>query len=85
MDIHRERTHNHDTIRQWIERHGGRPAFDTRKHALAVDLADGDEALEEAAWNEFFRTLDRENLDFEYRPDAPYGNARDSYGFTERK
>jgi len=69
------KTTDHDTIRKWIEKRGGRPArvkdtAGTKKDSagvLRVDFAEPDEELEQIPWEEFFRTFDKQQLAFLYQ------------------
>ena len=66
-------THDHDEIRQWVEKRGGHPATvkDTEEdgeHAgiLRIAFNDGDK-LEAIDWDEFFAKFDEADLDFLYQ------------------
>ncbi|MBX6323261.1 MAG: hypothetical protein IRY94_15660 [Rhodospirillaceae bacterium] len=83
-------TTDHDTIRNWAEAHGGRPAAVRRTHQ------DGDvgiirimfpesgysehEALEEISWDEFFKEFDAHRLALLYEQDGMFSKlvSRDS-------
>jgi hypothetical protein len=72
-------TTDHDTIREWAEKRGGRPArvaetAPGRSGAqrgsgglLRIDFAEKDEELEEISWEDFFKTFDRNKLAFLYQ------------------
>jgi len=68
-----ETTRDHDTIRKWAERRGGRPATvratedDGHAGILRIDFDPKEEALEEIEWNEFFRKFDEADLAFLYQ------------------
>jgi hypothetical protein len=68
-----ETTRDHDTIRKWAERRGGRPATvrateeDGHAGILRIDFDPKEEALEEVEWNEFFRKFDEADLAFLYQ------------------
>ncbi len=68
----RKRTHNHDKIRRWVESRGGTPAvvertWDGHRGELSIDFGSGDAELAEISWDDFFRILDEQSLDFEYQ------------------
>jgi len=74
----RQTTTDHDTIRQWVESHGGIPS-------LVLNTLSGDEAgvlyidfpgwvkkdVSETTWETFFKKFDRENVAFSYEDAAP--------------
>jgi hypothetical protein len=72
-------TTDHDVIRKWVEKRGGRPARvaetapaksgGQRGSAgiLRIDFAEPDEALEQISWDEFFRTFEQRKLAFLYQ------------------
>jgi hypothetical protein len=70
-----QRTTDHQAIRKWIEKRGGRPArvketAHTKKGSagiLRVDFAEPDESLEQISWEEFFGTFDKQKLAFLYQ------------------
>lgn len=76
------RTTDHDTIRQWIENHGGRPARVAQRDKsegggiLRVDFGEKEESLEEISWDAFFDIFEDRNLAFLYQEEASRG--RDS-------
>jgi hypothetical protein len=54
-------TINHDVIRKWVEKRGGRPARVAEAPGkkgsggiLRIDFAEPDETLEQISWEEFF-------------------------------
>lgn len=66
-------TTDHETIRRWMEEHGGRPA--AVKNTLAGDEAGVlyvdfpgalDKDVDELSWDGFFKIFDRQNLAFRY-------------------
>lgn len=56
---------DHDAIRSWAEKHGGRPAkvnTDGPGGILRLDFQTKDENLEEISWEEFFRIFEDSRL-----------------------
>src|SRR3954470_11536313 len=70
-----QRTTDHQAIRKWIEKRGGRPArgketAHTKKGSAGIlrgDFAEPDESLEHISWDEFFGTFDKQKLAFLYQ------------------
>lgn len=63
-------TTDHDTIRQWAEERGGRPAkIDTggKGGILRIDFGDPEDEFEEITWEEFFEIFDENKLTFLYQ------------------
>ncbi|HEY0964518.1 MAG TPA: hypothetical protein VGE31_01845 [Candidatus Paceibacterota bacterium] len=70
-----KRTHDHDTIREWVESRGGTPSivestWDGHSGLLRVDFDEQEEALAEISWEEFFRIFDENELDFLYHDES---------------
>jgi hypothetical protein len=78
-------TTDHDVIRKWVEKHGGRPAHvsSVAKKGeigiLRIDFPqppDNDESadanLEEISWDEFFEKFEAEKLAFLYQEDSNF-------------
>lgn len=70
-----ETTTNHDEIKTWAEKRGGRPArVKGTDGLLRIDFnepgGDDDDRLEEIEWDEFFDEFDQSNVKFLYAPDA---------------
>lgn len=69
-------TTDHDTIRRWAEKHGGRPSRvrDTGKGddpgILRLDFAEPDEGLEEISWDEFFDKFEENDLALLYQDEG---------------
>ena len=64
-------TTNHETIRKWVESHGGHPALvRTGKSGgvLRIDFdepgGNDDDRLERVGWDEFFRIFDESGVAF---------------------
>ena len=56
---------DHDQIRRWAEKHGGRPAkVETQGEGgiLRLDFQEKDENLTEIGWDEFFQIFDDNDL-----------------------
>ena len=68
-------TTDHDTIRKWVESHGGKPATvkGTEKGnddvgLLRINFPGGAEGkLEDISWNEFFEKFEESKLAFLYQ------------------
>ncbi|TXH35913.1 MAG: hypothetical protein E6Q98_13365 [Rhodospirillaceae bacterium] len=66
-------TTNHKVIRSWVEERKGRPSRVTATAdkqgggLLRIDFGEPEEGLEEISWEDFFRTFDKNNLDFLYQ------------------
>jgi hypothetical protein len=68
-------TTNHETIREWAEERGGKPATVTvtkendEAGLLRIDFPGytGTETLEEITWDEFFKKFDEAGLQFLYQ------------------
>ena len=77
-----EVTTDHDTIRKWAERHGGKPAAVKRTHQggdvgiirIMFPKAPHSEhdALEEISWDEFFRQFEESKLALLYEKDGMF-------------
>ena len=63
-------TTNHEEIRKWAEKRGGRPATvqgtasDDHAGVLRIKLDPADDKLEEISWNDFFEKFDSAHLAF---------------------
>jgi probable phosphoglycerate mutase len=54
---------DHDEIRSWVERHGGRPATVKGRHGLLrIDFGKPEESLEPIEWEEWFKVFDERGL-----------------------
>jgi len=56
---------DHEEIRQWAEKHGGRPSkveTDEPGGILRLDFGDKEENLTEISWDEFFQIFDDNEL-----------------------
>lgn len=85
-----KQTTDHDEIRRWVEKRGGRPA-NVRGTAqrgeeaglLRIRFRD-DEDLEEIGWEEFFDKFDEEKLAFLYQEETAEGGQSRFFKFVER-
>jgi hypothetical protein len=75
-------TVDHNTIRQWAEQRGGRPATVTATKTkgdagiLRIDFPgySGEETLEEISWDDFFMKFDESRLAFLYQETTDDGS-----------
>ncbi|SRR5579883_2441021 len=75
-----EVTTNHDTIRQWVEKKGGKPAAVTRTHRggdvgivrimFAKAPRSEHQELTEISWDEFFGEFEKRKLALLYEEDG---------------
>jgi hypothetical protein len=75
-------TTDHDTIRKWAEKHGGKPAAVERTHQgddtgiIRVMFPDAPQSehqnLLEISWDEFFDEFEESNLALLYEPDGMF-------------
>jgi hypothetical protein len=75
-------TTDHNEIRRWAERHGGRPAAVSATGSgddpgvLRLMFPDApqhdDDALEELSWDEWLRAFDENGLALVYEPDSNF-------------
>jgi hypothetical protein len=83
-------TTNHDTIRKWAEKRGGRPARvkDTGKGddpgILRFDFGERDPSLEEIGWEEFFEKFDENDLALLYQDKTADGAESRFSKFVQR-
>jgi hypothetical protein len=85
-------TTNHDTIRQWAEQRGGRPATvkataNDDPGILRIDFPgySGEETLEEISWAEFFKAFDQNKLLFLYQDQTDDGETSRFCKFIDRE
>jgi hypothetical protein len=71
VDYEAKRTRDHDTIRRWAERRGGRPTMVEGTQILRIDFDDPDGSRDEnlvpVSWDEFFRAFDERGLELLYQ------------------
>jgi hypothetical protein len=75
-------TTDHGKIREWAEKHGGKPAVVQRTHGdrgvglirlMFPDAAQSEHgSLEEISWDEFFRQFDESELALLYEEDGQF-------------
>jgi hypothetical protein len=92
-----ETTTDHNTIRKWAEKHGGKPAAVDRTHKkddvgiirIMFPKAPHSEHdhLVEISWDEFFKEFDERKLALLYEPDSMFSKlvGRDSVKERERE
>ena len=73
-------TTDHDTIREWAEERGGRPATVTGTESgdedagiLRIDFQDPDDRLEEISWDDWFAAFEENGLAFLYQEETADG------------
>jgi hypothetical protein len=91
-----EVTTDHETIRKWAKRHGGRPAAVERTHKggdvgiIRIMFPEREqsehEALVEISWEEFFQQFERSGLALLYEKDSMFSKivGRDTVERRER-
>jgi hypothetical protein len=70
-----KQTTDHETIRRWVEEHGGKPAVvrgtgsGGADGVLRIDFPGGagDDQLEHVSWDEWFQAFDENGLAFLYQ------------------
>jgi hypothetical protein len=83
-------TTNHDEIRRWIEKRGGKPSkvkgTEDRdgEGILRVDFADPDDKLEPIEWDEFFETFEDRKLAFLHQDKTAEGKESRFFKFVRR-
>lgn len=82
-------TVDHDEIRQWVERRGGRPAFVGRSRkvpGLRIDFPQYriKAALRRITWDEFFNTFEAGGCAFVYGEETEPGQLSRFYRFIKR-
>lgn len=93
MEAHEsKRTHDHDTIRKWVEERDAKPTrvkgtgSEDDPGLLRIDFPGygGQEELEEISWDEFFQKFDENNLDFLYQEQTADGKTSNFNKFVSR-
>jgi len=83
-------TTDHDTIRTWAERRGGRPAAVAATHEdhagglLRISFGEKEDSLDEIGWDEFFKTFDQRGLAFLYQDETEAGGESRFFKFVRR-
>jgi hypothetical protein len=86
-----ETTTDHDFIRRWAEKRGGRPTVvkgtEDREGEgiLRFDFAEPDEKLEEIDWDTFFRTFEDRKLALLYQDKTEGGKISRFFKFVRRE
>ena len=87
-----KRTHDHETIRSWVEERKARPTRVKRTGngddvgILRIDFHGygGEQDLEEISWDEFFEKFDEKRLDFLYQERTESGEVSRFNKFVPR-
>jgi hypothetical protein len=83
-------TTDHQEIRKWAEKRGGRPSAVAQTHAegegglLRIDFGEKEAELEEISWDEFFKTFDERKLAFLYQEKTKDGGESRFFKFVRR-
>jgi hypothetical protein len=84
-------TTDHDTIRQWAEERGGRPATVKGTESgnedagiLRIDFQDPDDRLEEISWDDWFEKFDDAGLAFLYQDEKKDGETSTFFKLVNR-
>jgi hypothetical protein len=83
-------TTDHDEIRKWAEKRGGRPAAVAQTHSegegglLRIDFGDKEKELDEISWDEFFKTFEERKLAFLYQEKTKDGGESRFFKFVRR-
>lgn len=89
-----EQTHDHAKIKAWAEKHGGVPSIveDTDKGSKGGILrihfpkhSESKSELKETDWDTFFKTFDKNKLDFIYQDKKADGEESTFHKFVERE
>jgi hypothetical protein len=86
-------TTDHDEIRRWVEKRGGKPAAvkgtgggeDPGIIRVMFPQFGDDSALEEISWEEFFRKFDENDLSFLYQETKASGEHSTFNKFVKRE
>ena len=86
-------TTDHDEIRKWIEKRGGKPAKVKSTGSkddpglLRIDFPGyrGASSLEEISWDDFFQKFDEKNLAFLYQEQTSRGEESRFFKFISRE
>lgn len=80
LDMATLRTTDHETIRNWIQEHGGVPVVvrdssgeEGEAEVLRLVFGDPNAELERVSWNEFFTIFDTRRLRFRYEDPVTEG------------
>lgn len=82
------KTTDHDIIRDWAEKRGGRPAVartEGRKGGvLRFDFGDKEPSLEEIEWDEFFEIFDESDIALLYQDETADGSTSRFFKFVHK-
>lgn len=86
-------THDHNTIKKWVEERSGVPARvkGTSKNGdegvLRIHFPEHSDSnsLEQIEWEDFFNDFDKDKLDFLYQDKKADGETSTFHKFVERK
>ncbi len=82
-------TTDHEVIKRWVEKRGGKPATvkgtagDEEAGILRIDFS-GEESLEEISWEEFFEKFEEKQLTFLYQEKTSGGEESRFFKFISR-
>lgn len=89
-----EKTTDHETIKKWAEKRGGRPAAvkDTEKEGEDAGIlrihfpkySGSEDSMEEIPWEEFFDKFEEADLAFLYQEKTKDGKESRIFKFVER-
>ena len=83
-------TTDHDEIRAWVEKRGGRPTVvrgtegEDGEGILRIDFREPDEKLEAIDWDTFFETFDDRALAFLHQDKTADGHTSRFFKFVKR-
>ncbi|MGE3797683.1 MAG: hypothetical protein AB7G88_07560 [Thermomicrobiales bacterium] len=86
-------TTDHDTIRQWAEARGGKPATvsgtgdgdDAGLLRIDFDVDGKDDRLEPLSWDDFFEKFEEARLAFLYQDEKTSGEGSTFFKFVKRE
>ena len=72
-------TTDHDTIREWVEARGGKPARvqatgQGDEGVLRIEFDDSEDKLEPISWDDFFEAFEENGLAFLYQEETKGGS-----------
>lgn len=84
-------TTNHEEIRKWVEKRGGKPAIvegtennDTGAGLLRIMFSEqSSDRLKEVDWDTFFQTFDQSKLEFLYQDKTKEGKESRFFKFIQ--
>ena len=83
-----EKTTDHEAIKSWVEKRGGRPARvaqeDKSGGILRIDFQEPDESLEEISWEEVFEIFEENKLAFLHQDRTSSGKTSRFVKFVNR-